>query len=192
MNIIVNLYKQLFSSSSNILILSIIFGLMLIIFSRCDLFDPDPIELEQIILSATISEQPPFSKTIEGRIVHLSIELTKLPVCDEENVNWQYGFLIDTDRDSTTGARHEAFSDLGIDAQIIVSCNSDSGKFTSNIGDVILSNGNSGSTITVETTVEKLPSVNFYFIAFIHDGTKLTRLPESSAAGWAINEILMY
>lgn len=173
-------------STSVIIVLSIILMQM----SACQLLEPDPDD--PIILAASISEQPPINYQVEGRKVILSIELTKLPDCTKDNSQWQYGFLIDADRDSTTGIKDATFSDLGIDAKILISCNSDLGEFVSNIGSVSIQPNINGTTISIETTVDSLPSVNFFFIAFAHNGTEFYRLPESSAASWAINEIRRY
>ncbi len=163
-------------------------GLLL---SSCTLVRNDT--LQPTILSASISELSPLDLTVKGRKILFSIELSELPLCNKQNELWQFGFLIDADRDSSTGLTDTAYSDLGVDASIVVKCNSATGDYVSNVGQVTTHKDVGSITINIETVAEALPSINFYYLAFAHDTKTFTRLPESPySSGWAINEIRRY
>jgi|GEM_PF-1931937 len=145
------------------------------------------------IHSAAIGELPPVDLKVKGRKIGFSIELSKLPVCNKRSKLWQFGFLIDADRDSATGLTDTAYSDLGVDAGIVVKCNPDSGNYVSNIGQVTIRKAMNKITINIETVAEALPSVHFYYLAFAHDTKTFIRLPASPhSSAWAINEIRRY
>ena len=91
---------------------------------------------------------------------------------------------------SLSGAMQQAaFDALGIDARITAICDAPSGVFVSPVGAVILTPGVGTTTVEVRTTVDKLPSLAFRWIAFAQEGTALSRLPQAPEYGyWTTHE----
>jgi len=135
------------------------------------------------------------ARSAAKREVTLSLELGVRPACNRDQPDLVYGFLIDADKDAQTGATDPAFARLGIDARISAECDPATGRFTSRGGSVALdTDPASGATVlTIRTTVEDLPSVDFYWIAFAHDDPTFVRVPDAPGfAAWAIAERALY
>ncbi len=146
------------------------------------------------ILSATIEEQPPIdSGTVPNRVVLLRIELAGSVPSPCGPAFQEYGFLIDRDRDPTTGITDPAFEDLGVDAKVAATCNIVSGVFEGPSGSTVTITGPTLNVIEIRTTVQRLPSLEFSWVAFAQEESLFTRLPESpSHGGWATHEISLF
>jgi hypothetical protein len=144
-----------------------------------------------LILFANIAELPPIdSQDVANRQVVLRIQLAQTPSCTSRT---NYGFLIDADKSAATGATDPAFSNLGIDARISARCDPRTGSFVSSVGPVTITVDAVTGTALLEilTTVSRLPSVDFQWIAFAQEDTLFTRLPEdpNEPGAWATLEI---
>ena len=143
------------------------------------------------ILSATIEEVPPIDgSNVPGRQVILRIEMAgALP--NPCGPSFQaYGFLIDADMNMATGLTDPAFAGLGVDARISAGCNTGTGTFEGPQGSTVRIAGPSANIIEILTTVNRLPSLRFNWVAFAQDGIVLTRLPKEPDHGaWGTTEI---
>lgn len=130
------------------------------------------------IQSSTIREIPPIDpENVPGRGVALTLTLGAAPACNATTGFLAYGFLIDADSDSATGLPGPAFDDLGVDARVTAVCDPASGLFVSPIGTVTVVAGPGAATLEIRTTVERLPSLAFLWIAFGQEGPLFSRLP---------------
>jgi len=142
------------------------------------------------IASATIQELPPIDRdNVPGRAVALRLVLNGVPVCNAATGFLAYGFLIDADSNPSTGLSDVAFDDLGVDARVTATCDPTAGVFVSPIGIVAFIPGPGISTIEIRTTVERLPTLGFRWIAFAQDNLAFTRLPQAPGhAHWTTHE----
>jgi hypothetical protein len=148
-----------------------------------------------VIIAATIEELPPIDVSdVANRQVVLRIDLAAAPRCAPGGDAAVYGFLIDADNDPATGAADAAFAKLGIDARISARCDPPTGTFLSPVGPVTIAVdlATGSARLEISTIVARLPSLLFQWIAFAHEGTVFTRLPEDpdSPAAWAILELV--
>ena len=164
---------------------------LVLLLSACKTASIDALPIA--IQSASIGELPPVDLKVEGRKIEFSITLSKLPECNTQTKLWQFGFLIDADRNSATGLTDAAYADLGVDAGVVVKCNPATGDYVSNVGQVTIDKAAHNTTIRIKTLAEALPSVHFYYLAFAHDTKTFIRLPAAPhSSAWAINEIRRY
>lgn len=144
------------------------------------------------ILSAEIAEVPPLDwGRVSGRQVTLRIRLAGPPDCGPSASSLAYGFLIDADKDSSTGAKDPALADLGVDARVAAQCDQSTRTFVSTLGRVVMSTDaiTREATIEIVTTADRLPSVDFHWIAYATEAGVVLRLPEAPAHGaWATIE----
>ena len=121
--------------------------------------------------------------------------MTEAPSCGSADTGLTYGFLIDSDRDPTTGEKDVAFASLGVDARVSAECDPSTGTFFSPLGDVDVGfdPDEQSTRVDIVTTVQLLPSVDFYWIAFAYEEPMLIRVPEApEIATWAISEIRLF
>jgi hypothetical protein len=152
------------------------------------------------ILSATIEEVPAEwpggdPGDVVNREVRLIIEVDAAPSCTSGSPFLTFGFLVDADRDSTTGTTDPAFGDLGIDARLCADCDPATEAFVSPLGPVTVTTdpGSGATTIEVITTVGQLPSVDFDWIAIAQEQSTLVRLPALPETGhWTTLERSLY
>lgn len=141
------------------------------------------------ILSAGIREQAPIdSGTVSARVVLLRVEVAEQAASLCGAAVRRYGFLVDADRQPSTGQTAAAFPGLGIDAQLFAECNG--GAWSSPLGAVTVQPNASGtgSVIQIQTAAGLLPSGEFNWVAFARQGSRVTRLPASGAGYWTIAE----
>lgn len=156
------------------------------------------------ILSATIEELPLIdSEDVAGRQVILRIEVAgPPPSCQAQAEFLAYGFLIDADKNRQTGVSPRAFHPLGVDARITAECDPTLGTFVNPIAmvDITTDDTTNVTTIEIPLTVDLLPSVDFHWIAFAMQGSRLIRLPgqllsddgRPDHAAWATFEITLF
>lgn len=151
---------------------------------------PVPPHLE--IRSAVIEELPPSDPAdVASRSVALRIGLAGLPPCNA-TTSPTYGFLIDADKDGNTGS---SLAGLGVDARVSAECDPATGEFVSPDRTVSVTTDPASGTATVDirTTVGLFPSVDFWWVAYAQQGTRLFRLPEDPGhGGWATGEISLF
>jgi hypothetical protein len=122
----------------------------------------------------------------------LRITLASTPVCTAATGFLVYGFLIDADRDASTGLTGAPFADLGADARVSARCDPATGAFSSGVGPVTVTTdpASGDGILEIVTTVGNLPSISFDWIAFAQEGSRFVRLPEEPRHGtWAILEL---
>ena len=143
------------------------------------------------IRSAVIVELPPIdSSDVANRRVVLRIEVTGSPTCGAGVGFLAYGFLIDADKNASTGLRGAALENLGVDAEVSARCDPATGHFHSPVGTVVLGHGSAGTLIEIATTVQFLPSIDFRWIAFAQESSRFFRLPREPGHGaWFIHEL---
>lgn len=134
------------------------------------------------------------NRSVGAREVVFSIHLAQIPVCELEADGLTFGFLLDSDRDAGTGQTGGLFDGLGVDARVSARCDGSSGLFESPIGTVSLEPEDDGSAdINIRTRVDRLPSTDFYWVAYATDGQRATRLPAApEVSRWAIIEHLLH
>jgi len=144
------------------------------------------------ILSARIREVPPIDPAdVLTRTVVVELTLAGTPTCTGSSPFTVYGVLVDADLDPNTGITHAAFEPLGLDARLTAECDQSAGEFISEVGPVSVGPpGPGGETLlTITTTVESLPAVEFEWIAIAVENAALTRVPAApDRAKWAIHE----
>lgn len=129
------------------------------------------------ILAASIEEPAVELGRVQGRSVTLWLELAEIPECGTGAAKTSYGFLIDADRDPTTGFSRSDL-DFGPDARITVSCDDEAGRWSSPTGSVEIVPLPAGSArIEIATTVDRLPAVDFHWAAYAEDGERAYTLP---------------
>jgi hypothetical protein len=148
------------------------------------------------LLLAEIREQgdvrwgEPSSREVVFRVV-----VAGRPPCDARNADLEYTFLIDSDRSTATGMRVEPFGKLGLDARVSMTCDPARGAFTSRMGTVTVEPARErpgAFRVQLVTSVEKLPSLEFYWIAVARDGEALAKLPDTNDYGvWGILELAL-
>jgi hypothetical protein len=132
------------------------------------------------ILSATIEELPPIDReNVPGRGVALRLVVSGAPPCHAGTGVLAYGFLVDADSDPATGLTGVPFDDLGVEARLTATCDPVSGFFWSPLGTVTLTPGTGTTTIEIRTTVERLPSLGFRWVAYAEENATFSRLPQS-------------
>jgi len=143
------------------------------------------------ILSASIEELPPFVTTnVPDRIVVFRIRLQSAPICTASNPA-SYGFLIDSDNNAATGST-TVLPGLGADARITAECDPASGLFKSRVGLVTITTDPSTgiAEVDITTTVKKLPSLSFVWVAYAVKGTRFVWLPAApDYGGWQTMEL---
>jgi hypothetical protein len=132
------------------------------------------------IASATVAEVPPvYPGSVPGRSVTLQLTVNGTPVCNATTGFLAYGFLIDADSDPATGLSDVAFQNLGVDARVTAICDAPTGAFVSQVGTVTVTSGGGTTTIEILTTVDRLPSLEFRWIAFAQEDQVFSRLPQA-------------
>jgi hypothetical protein len=132
------------------------------------------------IASATVQELPPIDRdNVPGRGVALRLAVSAVPVCNAGTGFLAYGFLIDADSNPATGVSMPPFDILGVEARVTAVCDPASGLFVSPIGTVAVIPGPGAATIEIRTTVDRLPSLGFRWVAFAQDGMVFSRLPQA-------------
>ncbi|MFN2382928.1 MAG: hypothetical protein ABR559_01535 [Gemmatimonadota bacterium] len=149
------------------------------------------------IVAAGIEETAFEYGRVAGRPVRLWVEVVSLPACAAGSAPIEIGFLIDADRDRAT-SHLDARLDLGPDARVHAACDPGSAGWTSPIGAVEVHPGGSGGPrVEIETTVDRLPSTSFYWVAYARSGSAAMVLPgprpdgvdgPPGFAAWAILE----
>lgn len=132
------------------------------------------------ILTATIEELPPIDRAnVPARGVALRLVVNGAPSCHAGTRLLAYGFLVDADSNPATGRTGVPFDDLGVEARLTATCDPASGLFSSPLGTVTLTPGTGTTTIEIRTTVERLPSLGFRWIAYAEENATFSRLPQS-------------
>ena len=141
------------------------------------------------IVGGDVEDVGDYVPDIARRRVRFGIALAGTAACDQTTGPVEYGLLIDADRNKATGRFDAALDPLGIDARIVMRCDPRTGRFTSPIGNVRVRAVAGVSRIEIETTVGRLPSVDFFWAPYAAvDGRiwLLTNRPRHSR--WAILE----
>lgn len=141
--------------------------------------------------AATIEELVPFTGNVSDRSVRLTLKLAGAPNCSSQASSLRYGFLFDSDLDEGTGQQSEAFAGLGVDTQIVASCNTATGSFESTSGTVSLITSEDGSAeLRIDATLKDLPALQLRYVAYAFENNQFVRLPAApNAAAWAYYEI---
>lgn len=146
------------------------------------------------LIAAGIEEVGVEIGRVPDRAVRLWIEVDELPACPSAGQDVRYGFLIDADRERATGLAPPAL-DIGVDARITAVCRN--GEWRSPVGEVDVARAAAGpDRIEIRTTVDRLPSIEFLWIAYARMGNRVVGLPAPRPAGdgqpghsaWAILE----
>jgi len=142
------------------------------------------------IASATVEELPPIDReNVPGRTAVVRLVVSGAPVCNAATGFLVYGVLVDADSNPATGVTDPAFDGLGVEARVTATCDPAAGVFVSPIGTVTLTLGVGIATIEIRTTVEKLPSLDFRWIAFAQENAMFSRLPQAPGFGhWTTTE----
>jgi hypothetical protein len=140
------------------------------------------------IVGAAVEYLPPYGADIGRRRVRFRIQTAAPPRCAAGTAPLEYGFLIDADKNPTTGVTDEALVALGIDARVVMRCDAVAGRFVSRLGAVSVS----PAALELVTTVDKLPSVDFFWAPYGAAADQLVLLPTEPRHGrWAILERVM-
>jgi len=132
---------------------------------------------------------------VGSREVILQMELAGEPTCTTATSWLGYCFLIDSDKNGTTGTIHTAYGSLGIDARICVEYDVSTCAFTSTLGTAtVTTDPETGvATLEITTTVDQLPSIDFYWIAAAQQDSAFVRLPAVDDYGaWTTLERSMH
>jgi hypothetical protein len=140
--------------------------------------------------AATIEELVPFTSNVSDRSVRLTLKLAGAPNCSQAS-SLRYGFLFDSDLDEGTGRQSEAFAGLGVDTQIVASCNAETGSFESASGSVSIITSEDGSAeLRIDATLKDLPALQLRYVAYAFENNQFVRLPAApNVAAWAYYEI---
>ena len=152
---------------------------------------PDPLD----IASAEIVELGRLSpRRVTGREVAIRIEVAGEPVCSAANASLTYGILVDSDKDSSTGRRNRKnYADLGIDARVLAFCVPGFGFFSPHGPVTVTETADGTFVLEIETIVDLLPAVDFYWLAYAAVAGEFNRAPDGQAhAAWSIFEIASY
>ncbi len=120
------------------------------------------------------------------------IEVAEAPDCAIADASLAYGILVDADRDPATGFKKRAVKNLGIDARLSATCDPVTEMLVSPLGPVQVDPTLRDTTlIEISTTVDMLPSVNFYWIAYATENGEMVRAPDNKDhRWWAVTEII--
>jgi hypothetical protein len=141
------------------------------------------------IVGADVEDVGPYRPDIARRSVRFGISLADAAACGPATGPVEYGLLIDADRSKTTGVSYAALDPLGIDARIVMRCDPRTGRFTSPIGNVRVRADAGVSRIEIETTVGRLPSVDFFWSPYAAVNGRLWLLADRPRhSRWAILE----
>lgn len=141
------------------------------------------------IVGADVEDIGAYRPDIARRSVRFGISLADAATCGPASGPVEYGLLIDADRSKTTGVFDAALDPLGIDARIVMRCDPRTGRFTSPIGNVSVRAVAGVSRIEIETTVGRLPSVDFFWAPYAAVNGRLWLLADRPRhSRWAILE----
>ena len=141
------------------------------------------------IVGADVEDIGSYRPDIARRSVRFGISLAAAATCGPASGPVEYGLLIDADRSKATGVVDAALDPLGIDARIVMRCDPRTGRFASPIGDVRVRVVAGVSRIEIETTVGRLPSVDFFWAPYAAVNGRLWLLADAPRhSRWAILE----
>lgn len=148
------------------------------------------IEPALVLDRVAIEQHPPFLSTaVAARPITIRFLVAGQPSCASQ-LHPTYALLIDAFPWRTTHVSVPAFPELRFQSAIVIRCDA-AGRLSTNVaGSVIVEpQPAGGASITLRTTLDQLPAVEFRWVAVASNGTDYTRAPAAGKyARWAIYE----
>ena len=142
------------------------------------------------LVEIRIDEGPVDNTSARNRDVNIRFVLSQAPLCDAALDGLTYALLVDADLDPATGARLEAFPEIGIERRAVVRCNGATGQFVSRSGTVHVETAGPGGPPTLRLTIRlsRLPSPAFSWIGIASLNGRYRRAPAAGVGDWSILE----